>query len=160
MKITITEDGYLPASNEQPIPGRLYYLFDAEEYTDPQRKLWEALVDEWHKSGKYSFDTIDKYRFRDEVKLRYGEGFDRMRYVNDKMGMVEVKSVDEIPENVMLDFGAGNRSRVLGILKSTTRYTRKQFTMMIDNTIAAMLDAGVGSARFADIMATISEERK
>ena len=97
MKITITPEGYIPASHETPVPGRSYVLIDAEEYTQPMRNLWEALVDEWCESGLYDFvDTIDKYKFREKVKLRYGERFDRIRYVDDNKAMVDDKICDEI----------------------------------------------------------------
>lgn len=158
MKITITPEGYICDSHETPIEGHSYVLIDAEDYTQSMRNLWEALVDEWCASGKYSFvDTIDKYKFREEVKLRYGQGFDRLKYVDDNKAMVEVKSVSEIPESVLLDFRDGNPGRVFGVVKSSTKYTKKQFTAMIDKTINAMQEAGVATDKFMDIIDTIND---
>lgn len=162
MKILILSDGYSPASEEAPIEGRTYYLEDAETYTAPMRKLWEALIDEWFKTGLYDYDTISIHRFREHIKMDFGEGFDRLMYADEidgRVQMVEVKSTDEIPEHVMLDFADGNRGRVQGVVKSTTRYTKKQFSRLIDNTINAMQDRGIDSPKFRDIIETISEYR-
>ena len=157
MKILITETGYLVESKEVPIVGKSYILEDADDYTGKQRRTWEALVDEAYKSGKFSYDTMDIHKFREHIKLDYGEGFNRLKYVNDKFQMVEVKSQSEIPDYVALDFGNGNRERIQGIIKSTTAYTKKQFVRMIDNTINAMLEFGVDSKRFQDILEGLDE---
>ena len=160
MIILITETGYLPETNEMPIPGHKYYLEDASEYTPPMRRLWESLVDIAFKSGLFSYDTMDISEFREHFKLDYGEGFSRLKYVNDKNQMVEVKHRDDIPDYVALDFANGNRERIQGIIKSSTAYTKKQFTRMIDNTIDAMHNVGVDSKKFADIIDEITREKK
>lgn len=159
MIILITEAGYLPETNETPIPGHRYYLEDADEYTPPMRRLWESLVDIAFKSGLFSIDTMDIYEFRENIKLRYGEGFARLKYVNDKNQMVEVKHRDDIPDYAALDFANGNRERIQGIIKSSTAYSKKQFTRMIDCTIEAMHDVGVDSKKFADIIDEITKEK-
>ena len=158
MKILILPgEGYAVESHEAPIEGRRYILIDAEDYTLPQRKLWEALVDEWHKYGNHS-GSLDIYRFRENVKLQYGEGFDRLRYANGNK-LIEVKDQSEIPDHVMLDFSEGNRERVFGVVKSTTRYTKNQFKKMIDKTINAMLEDEMDTMNFSDLKEGISDER-
>lgn len=160
MKILIIdENNYLCSSNEKPLNQRSYYLEDAEEYTPPMRRLFEALVDIAFKSGLFSYDTMDIHEFREHFKLDYGEGFSRLKYVNDKNQMVEVKHRDDIPDYVALDFANGNRERIQGIIKSSTAYTKKQFTRMIDNTIDAMHNVGVDSKKFADIIEEITREK-
>ena len=159
MKITITDNGYISQSPQTPIPGKTYYLEDADAYTPPMRKLWESLVEIAYRSGQFSVDTIDKYRFRNWVKLTYGEGFYRLRYVSDQKEMIEVKSADDIPDNIVLDFEAGNKKRILGVLKSTTKYSKKQFRRMIDNTISAMIDRGIDTLEFRDILTEVKNEK-
>lgn len=159
MIILVTETGYLPETNELPIPGRRYYLEDAADYTPPMRRLWESLVDIAFKSGLFSIDTLDIYEFRETFKLRYGEGFARLKYVNDKNQMIEVKHRDDIPDYVALDFAKGNRERIQGIIKSSTAYTKKQFGSLIDNTLDAMHNVGVDSKKFADIIDEITKAR-
>ena len=158
MKILITETGYLVESHEVPKVGHRYILEDAEEYTPPMRRLWESLVEEWHVSGLWDFvDTMDKWKFREAVKLRYGMGFDRIIYVQDGK-MVEVKTKAEIPDEIALAY-AKDRDVIRGVLRSTTTYTKKMFGEMIDNTVTAMQDAGVDTPKFRDIIETITEVR-
>lgn len=161
MIVTILENSqYLPESNQQPIVGRRYWLEDADEYTKPMRNLWEALVDIAFQSGAFSYDTIDKARFREHIKKDYGEGYVRLKYVNEDYEMVECKTADEIPEYVLEDFASGNTNRVLGIMKSTTAYTKKQFSKMIDALINAMHEREVSEPKFFDIIETITQMRK
>lgn len=159
MKILITETGYITESHEKPIVGRRYWLEDDEEYTQPMRNLWESLVDIAYKSGTFDYDTIDKYRFREHIKKDYGEGFNRYKYVDDNFKMVEVKSLDEIPEYVLEDFNNGNSERILGVMKSTTAYTKKRFSKLIDNTINAMQEREIDTPKFRDIIETITKLR-
>lgn len=160
MKIMIGDGGmWIPKSEEMPIPGRSYYLHDADEYTPPMRALWEALVEIAFRSGEFSVDTIDKGSFRSWVKRRYGEGFDRLRYVSENK-MIEVKTVEEIPEGVLMDFSSGNSSRILGVLKSTTRYSKRQFLRMIENTISAMIERGIDTPQFRDIINEMSRKKE
>lgn len=161
MKIMIGAGGtWIPKSEEMPVKGETYYLENADDHTPPMRRLWESLVDIAYRSGEFSADTLDRTRFRSFMKKNYGEGFDRLRYVDSEHRIQEAKSVDDIPDDVILDFNAGNTKRIMGVLKSTTRYTKRQFSRMIDCTINAMIERGIDTPRFRDIVEEISKEKR
>jgi hypothetical protein len=159
MKIIINGNEWIADSEETPVDGHKYHLIDAEEYTQSQRNTLELLIDEWFKSGIWDYDTIDKRKFREFVKRDYGQGFDRLKYVDDKYKIIEVKTQDEIPEYVVLDFANGNKGRIQGVIKSTTSYTKKQLSNIIDNVINAMIDAGVDTKKFHDILKELNSEK-
>lgn len=160
MKILITETGYITESHEKPIVGRRYWLEDDDDYTENMRRLWESLVDIAYQSGTFSYDTIDKYRFREYIKKDYGQGFDRYKYVDMNFQMIEVKEIDEIPMYVLEDYNSGNKQRIQGVIKSSTAYTKKQFSNLIDNTIKAMHERKIDTPKFRDIIETINDLRK
>lgn len=157
MKILILEDGYIAESHEKPIPGRRYILEDAEEHTDAQRKAAHALINEWYKSGAWDYDTTEYNVFRDYVKKDYGAGFSHYEYVDDKYCMHRVASVDDVPDYVLDDFNGGNRGRIKGVLKSFTRYKKKEVQGLIDKLLDVMISRGVNSAKFQDIVLSLGE---
>lgn len=160
MKIIILNGcDWISDSKEVPVDGHSYYLFDAEEYTAPMRKLWEALVDIAYKSGAFSYDTTDKSRFRDFLKRDYGDGYSHYEYSDNDHNLVRVSSLDNIPTEILDDFRTKHPMRIKAVLKSSTRYTKKIFSGMIDNTIVAMQERGIETPKFLDIIDEISQMR-
>ena len=161
MIILITEAGYLTETNETPIEGHRYYMEDADEYTPPMRRLWESLVGEWYKSGCFNLDTIDYYKFRDAVKIKYGGGYDYIIYANPNgPGVVEVNDVDEVPFDILIRYNAGEHSLITKKVGSSMVLNKADFSLMINNTIDAMHEAGVSSPKFIDIINTINTLRE
>ena len=157
MKILITETSYIIESQESPIIGHSYILENASEHTGKQRKAAHALIGEWFKSGAWDYDTRDYNRFRECVKRDYGGGFSHYEYVDDDYGMNRVKDLDNIPGYVLDDFNNGNKKRIKAILKSFTEYTKKDVMLLIDRLIDVMMERGVNSAKFQDIMEGLNE---
>ena len=160
MKILITENSYIIESQESPIIGHSYILEDASEHTGKQRKAAHALIGEWFKSGAWDYDTTDYNRFREYVKKDYGSGFSHYEYVDNDYGMNRVKELDEIPEYVLKDYGEGhNKKRIKAVLKSFTEYTKKDVMLLIDRLIDVMMERGVKSAKFQDIIKGLEDEQ-
>lgn len=159
MKILITGDGeFLRDSHEHPKVGRRYYLLDAETYTQPMRNLWEALVTEAFKSGKFSYDTLDRKTFREYIKRDYGPPH-TWEYVAMDYRIVECNRLEDIPADVALDWSKGNTSRIRVVDRSSTSYSMSEMYQMIDNTINAMYDHGVSTPKFLDIIEEINREK-
>ena len=157
MTITITEDGYICDSAEKPISGRKYYLEPADEYTPPMRRLWEALVEIAYQSGTFSYDTTDKWRFREYIKKDYGEGFAYFEYSADDHSLIRVQSLEDVPRSVLDDFATNHPRRIKAVLRSTTTYSKAMFSRMIDRLIDAMHEREIDTPKFRDIIQTITE---
>lgn len=177
MKITITEtDGsggrFLVDSKDAPEIGRSYYMEDATSGTGAQNRAFHALVQEYWKSGlhpKYGGDPFDQ--FRDSLKRDLGEGFEKYVYADIEQVEVdtfqpsheerykpvikEVKTYEEIPEEIRND----PTGRIMGRLKSWTAYTLKQRRRLIDNLIDDMVAAGVDSKKFQEILEGMNDEK-
>lgn len=137
--------------------GKNYILYDADNHTAQQRKTAHKLISIWFKSGLWNYDTLDYAEFRDHLKKDYGEGFDRYQYADDNYNIIRVKDIAEIPEYILNDL-QDHPLRVKGVLKSFTRYTKKQVMEFIDNLINAMISAGVNSKEFSDLMGGLNSE--
>lgn len=123
------------------------------------RRLWEAMVNIAFESGKFHYDTIDKYKFREFIKRDYGEGYSCIWYIDNAYRRVECENAWEIPRYAVLDFMDGNTNRLGGSIMSSTLYTKKQFSRMIDNTINAMHENKVTTPKFFDIIEEINRYR-
>lgn len=134
----------MPVSGGMPEIGRKYSLEDATEGSLAQGKAFHALIQEYWKSGAHSYncDTFD--RFRDLIKRDLGAGFESYVYA-DENGIHKVKTIEEIPESVAI-------THKMGKLKSWVDYSRKQRRETIDRVISEMLQAGVNTRKFQEII--------
>lgn len=159
MKILILEgDRFLFANSEQPEVGKTYILEDAGTHSAQQRKTWHALVQEWWKSGMNNIDTLDFHLFRETCKKQYGEGFSHYEYIGNDVNMVRVKDLSEIPQDILDDFKNVHRQRIKGVLKSFTKYTKKQVKDSIDKIIVAMDECGVDTVKYHEILGGMESE--
>ena len=144
MIIQITPDGFIPVSGDVPEIGRKYSLEDATEGTLAQGRAFHALIQEYWKSGAHSYqcDTFD--RFRDLIKRDLGAGFESYVYA-DETGIHKVKKYEDIPAIVPL-------SHRMGKLKSYANYTKKERRDIIDRVISEMIQAGISTKKFNEIL--------
>ena len=151
IKILITEvsDQGISAQLKtgEPEIGRMYFLEDASNGTNAQNRFFHLLIDEWEKSGTHSFEG----NLRDQVKLRYGEGFEAYLYWNGYK-IVKVESKDLVPKEARETPGL-----CFGKLKSWADYTLKQRKKTIDTLISKMVESGVNSKRFNEIIAEYTD---
>lgn len=166
MKILILPDGrYNTESKDPPVVGRYYTLEDAATGTAAQGRAFHALLAAFWKwmfrvnrfqfhDGNviYDLSTPDVESFKDYFKYKYGEGFSHIQYVNDHNAMVKVDTIEEVPDYAIADLNAGNKGRVKGVLKSWTKYTKKQRRECI-NTLKMIIGlSGCDDAKVQEIL--------
>ena len=171
MKILILEhDRFMVESKDAPVLGNRYILEDAINGTQAQNKTLHALIQCLYKwmlsintfqfeidSIYYDFRCPDYLILKDVFKMRYGAGADHYEYVNDNLEIINVKKLEDIPLTVVTDFTSGNKKRVKKILKSWSKYTKKQRTDLIETTLCIMKLIGVDSKKFAEILEGMEE---
>lgn len=152
---------FVTASPEAPKPGRTYLLEDAATGTGAQNRAFHALVGEYWKSGMHSYPAKNYKDFRDMIKRDLGAGFEKFVYadiVDGKPVINEVATIDDIPSRIMND--PDMKKMVKGRLKSWGDYTSKERRESLDRLIAEMIQVGVNSTHFQEILAGMQEKSK
>ncbi len=145
MRIQITPGGgYVHISGDAPEEGKTYLLEDATNGSLAQNKAWHALLQEYWRSGQHSYRADSFLGFRDLIKRDLGAGFEAYVYADDS-GLHKVKHLDDVPDHVP-------QSHVMGKLKSWGKYTKKQRRETIDLLISTMIQAGVNTKKFHEIL--------
>lgn len=146
MTITITAPGeYLCDTKEEPRVGGRYQLEDATSGTGAQNRAFHALISEYWRTGLHSYPAKTFDQFRDYIKRDLGAGFESFVYATPE-GIKKVKTREEIPAEY------NNPKYAMGRLLSWSEYTLKQRRETIDKLIAEMVEAGVNTAKFAEII--------
>ena len=155
MKILITEEGrFVMVSGKPPTVGSKYNLDEADTATDAQNRAFHALLSEYWTSGAHSYRAKTFERFREEVKVKLGVGFEKIVYAdieNGKAVIFEVKRRDEIPAHILAD--PDLRRMVLAKPRSWGDYSKKDRTETIDRLITEMQASGVNTKHFQEILA-------
>jgi hypothetical protein len=156
MRILCTGDGTF--TGDDLITGRYYDAVEADTPTEAQNRAFHALLQEFWSSGAHSYNAKNFDQFRDLIKRDLGAGFERFRYVVEtpeglKWGTA--KAAFDIPENVALD--ASGNPLAAGVLKSWTKYTKKERKETIDRLINTMIISGCSSRKFEEILQTMEE---
>lgn len=142
--IQITPDGYIVLSGDAPEQGRKYALEDIATGTTAQNNAFHALIQEFFRSGCHSYNCETWQEFKDFIKRDMGAGFESYVYA-DETGMHEVKTKEEIPDGTP-------RTHIRGKLKSWSKYTKKQRRETMDLLISTMIQAGVNTKKFHEIL--------
>ncbi len=144
---------------ELPEVGHYYYLESATEGTSAQNKTFHALTMEYFKSGQHSYNADSYDDFKNQIKKSLGAGFESFVYIdkvldNDAVGdhykMFDVKTKEDIPDYILNN--SYMKDMIRGKLKSWSCYSKKQRKNCIDNVINEMLQAGVNSKKFEEIL--------
>lgn len=150
IKILITEvsDSGISAILEKGEPeiGKHYHLDDATNGTLAQGRLLHLLIDEWDSSGVCPWHSHELKSIKDQIKLHYGEGFEAYLFWNGTK-IVKVKTKEEVPKEARDTPGL-----CYGKLKSWADYTLPQRRKCIKKTIDKMIESGVNSKRFNEII--------
>ena len=158
MKILITGKNEFSGSDLDI--GREYLVEPADTGTLAQNSLFHSLCQEFWRSGLHSYQAMSFKEFKDQIKRDYGMGYESYVYVEtteDGFVKGKAKSMADVPENLARD-KHGNRM-VWGILKSWSDYSKKQRMETIDRLIATMIQVGINSRKFHEILDGL-EERK
>ena len=155
------EDGfrYSSLSLDMPKVGETYRLEEATEGTDKQGKTFHALLNEYYKSGLWSYNgsgykggaTLDE--FKKMVKRKLGKGFEGFVYcdvIDGKVRQIHADRYTDIPEHVRTD--PDYKNYIFGLLKSWAEYTKKERRETIDALISEMHQVGVRTKHFEEIL--------
>ena len=140
-------------TGELPEVGAYYFLEKQYNGTSAQNKAFHALVMEYFMSGMHSYNSDSYEDFRNQIKKTLGAGFESYVYIDifdDHYKMFDAKTIDEIPAHIKDD--PYMKDMIRGKLKSWSRYTKKQRKDTLDNLISEMLQAGVNTNKFNEIM--------
>jgi hypothetical protein len=156
----------LVTGNDMPEVGRYYNLEDAIEGTAAQNRTFHALTMEYFKSGHSSYDADNYADFKNQIKRHLGQGFEGFVYIDTVVNknrdggahykMYDVKKLDEIPLYIRED--SHMKDMIRGKLKSWSDYTKKQRKNCIDNVINEMLQCGINTAKFQEILKGMNYE--
>lgn len=157
-KIVVTEPGqYECLSLDQPEPGLCYNLEDATEGTGAQNRAFHALVSCYWQSGAHSYQAKSFNDFRNQIKRSLGAGFEAFVYaeiVGGKPIIRDAATYAEIPEPVRRD--PDLKQLVRGRLKSWADYSKRERIATIDRLVAEMIEAGVNTKKFHEILEGMS----
>jgi len=154
MRILCTGSGtYTCETGKDLIEGRYYEAVEADTPTERQNRAFHALLQEFWSSGTHSYNTGNFDEFRNFIKRDLGAGFERFKYVEETKSGLRWGSCEnklDIPNNVARD-ECGN-PLAAGILKSWSDYTKKERKETIDRLISTMIQCGVSSKKFEEII--------
>jgi len=172
MKILITDNGYITESKDMPEVGKHYTLEDAITGTAAQNRAFHSLLVAFWKwmfrvnrfqftdgNVLYDLSTPDAEAFKDYFKYKYGQGFSHIQYVNNDNGMIKVDNMSEVPDYAVKDFNNGNLKRVKGVLKSWTKYTKKQRRDCIDTLKMIIGLSGCDDEKVHEILEGMENEQ-
>ena len=111
--------------------------------TDEQNRTFHSLIGEFWRSGCGSYFSY--MHMRDSIKLKVA-GPKEYIYLS-KFGQITVKSMDEIPKE----------SVYVSVPKSWVDFGKKQRITAIDDTIKEMIEAGVNSKKFDEIIGGMND---
>ena len=107
--------------------------------SDKQNRAWHSLIGEYWKSGCSSYDCYED--MRDALKLRIC-GAKEYIWLDDVGHQHTAKIIDEIPRGAYY----------VAVPKSWTDFSKGERAEMIDSTIQEMVEAGVNSRKFDEIL--------
>jgi len=122
-------------------PGEEYEVFPADTGTERQNRAWHSLLQEYWLSGCHSYNAVNILHFRELIKLYLGAGSEKYYSLIDDTGKRLEKPV------------IGYR------VKSWAKYTKKERKESIDKLIAEMIQAGVNTKKFHEILNGLEENR-
>ena len=144
--------------DDRPSIGSRYDLEDFDNPTNRQNRTFHGLLTCYWTSGCHSSTAKDFHRFRDEVKVRLGAGFEKIVYadwIDGKAQIVECRRKDEIPRRILDDPDLAKIVKAKPL--SWSEYSKKQRTDTIDRLKAEMVQAGVNTKKFHEILSGMEE---
>jgi len=121
--------------------GAVYNAEPAAEGSEKQNKCFHALCQEFWRSGQHSYNARSFLHLRALVKLYLGAGMEKFCNVVNTDGTPCPQGRDDYR------------------LKSWRNYTKAERTSTIDNLISDMLQAGVNTRKFHEILDGMEERQ-
>jgi hypothetical protein len=145
MKILVTSPETFTGSNLTV--GAYYNVEPACEGTSAQNRTFHKLIAIYFRSGLYSYQANNEQELKDQIKLHIGRGVKNYVYVDNEGHKRKSK---DLPKYVMANkYG---EKYLWAKLYSWADYTKKQRMELIDGLIKEMLQTGVNSREFEEIL--------
>ena len=151
MRILVTADNEFTGDNLTI--GSYYFCEQDDTGTLQQNSLFHALLGVFYKSGCYSYPVNSYIEFRNYVKEHLGAGVKRYVFIEQtKNGMKkgQCKNKENIPANIAID--ETGEKMLWKELLSWSDYSRKQRKETIDRLISEMLQVGINTPKFNEIL--------
>jgi len=132
MRIFVTEPNTFVG--DDLVPGEEYEVRPTDTGTERQNRAWHALLQEYWASGCHSYDAGSFPHFRELIKLYLGVGTEKYYSLVDDNG------------------NPVSQPTVKYRVKSWKRYDKKERRETIDNLKNEMIQAGVSSRKFEEIL--------
>ena len=132
MRVRVISEGRY--TGDDLVIGEEYDCTPVEDGTNNQNRAWHGLLAEYWRSCCHSYNARNFLHFRELIKLYLGAGAESYYSLVDDNGQPIEKPVV--------------RYRV----KSWARYSKKERRESIDRLIAEMIQAGVTSNKFYEIL--------
>ncbi len=125
----------------EPKESTVYELKEIDEQTDLQRKLFNPLCRLYYDSLCHNRKVSSWLNLRNEIKKELGCGYEKIRFTTSDYAIHEIaySKKAEIPKDVIADYRNGNTARVELILKSMSKYSKKEMTAVTDSLIREMI---------------------
>jgi len=140
MRILITAPGEFTGDDLDI--GCWYNAEPAAEGTEKQNKAFHALLHEYWRSGCHSYNPRSYEDFRELIKLNLGAGIEEFCNFANADGTPCPEGRDDYR------------------LKSWADYTKAERTSTIDNLISEMLQVGVNTRKFHEILDGMEERQE
>ena len=138
--------------------GSYYFVQKDDSGSLLQNSLFHGLLSVYFTSGMHSY-PIDSFEdLKNQIKLKLGAGYKSYVFIeatNKGYRKGRVDNFDDVPDNIALD--ENGKKMLWGELKSWSLYTKKERTNLIQNLIVEMINVGVSSKKFNDILKTLEE---
>ena len=133
MKIFVIEPNIF--TGDDLVPGEEYYVQPAENGTLKQNAAFHALLAEYWRTGEHSYNAKNLAHFKKIIKRQLGAGIEVYYEIIDT-------DTGELLENPVI------KRRI----KSWKHYTKKERKETIDRIISEMLQVGINTRKFHEIL--------
>jgi len=132
MRILITAEGQFTGANLEV--GHYYNVEPINAGTGEQNRAFHALVQEYWASGVHSYNAKNFVHFRELIKLYLGVGSEKYYSLVDDQGKPTAEPI------------------LSWRIKSWANYSKKERTETVSRLIAEMIQAGVNTPKFTEIL--------
>lgn len=134
-------------------PRHYYSIEPASTGTNAQNRAFHALCMEYYKSGLHKYNKVTFEEFRNCIKRDIGAGFCEYHYsilINGESFIKKAKTYEEIPLDIRNS--KLKAQKIIGRLKSWSKYTKKQRQSTISLLISEMLQVELNTKKFHEIL--------
>ena len=131
MRILVTDCNNFTGANLEV--GHYYNVEPINAGTGEQNRAFHSLLQEYWRSGLHSYNAKNFQHFRELIKLYLGAGAERYYSLVDSEGKP-------------------SEPRISWRVKSWANYSKRERTETIDRLIAEMIQAGINTNKFNEIL--------